>query len=285
MIIHDGQNIPPFPKIRGELANIRYPCYLEEKLDGEANVYYNNHLISKSSGKIRTGFPVTNHLNTMFQGDIVILGELYWEEGKFGALYKFLSNQKSDKLKFGIFDCITKELDGKPYEERREWLLERFTPLLIHDVPYCHIIPTEYCENEAQLRNTIVRNKTDGYEGLVAKNSDSILTSNGKIIETQTGWVKLKHKFTDDLELVELDPVLERGEVLYKGIRVGVKIVNKYKKLVKVGDKLEIEHQGVLTGGSLRHPVFRGKIVWKDCARVKFYNRRFKCYIMSEKQY
>lgn len=257
MKVVSGSNIPAYPKIRGDLANIHYPCYLETKLDGEANVYFSGYLISKSSGKIRYDFPVTAHLKPQFDDKTVLFGELYWEEGMFGALYDLLSHANDKDLKYGIFDVGHQNIDGATYEERREWLLQRFTP-----TPFCRMIDTQYCESRTELDAALKANKQNGYEGMVVKNADSILISNGQVIITQTGWVKLKHKFTDDCVLCSLDPTLERGEVqLQSGRTCGVKIVNKYKKHVKVGDVLEIEHQGILSGGSLRHPVYRGKKV------------------------
>ena len=43
------------------------------------------------------------------------------------------------------------------------------------------------------------------------------------------------------------------------GRGVGVKVCNKDKALLKVGDDVKIEHQGVLSNGGLRHPVFKGR--------------------------
>ena len=50
-------------------------------------------------------------------------------------------------------------------------------------------------------------------------------------------------------------------EVVVGSKIVGCKLVNKYKPFVKIGDTVEIEHMGVLSGGGLRHPVYRGKVV------------------------
>ena len=276
MKILNSVAIPRFPKIRGKLSAIRYPCYVEVKLDGEANIYTNGVLVSKSSGKVRSNCPITDTLSQIFDERTILFGELYYGDGKFGDLYKFLSNQKSDDLNFAIFDVYHPTLNGD-YEWRRQWLLGMTYDKMLGEHSFLRneffnepvrprghtyrtkvkIMPTRYAEDKAHLDILVELSKHRGYEGVVVKNGSSMLyTPHGSLLETQTGWVKVKHKTTCDLKLVMLDPVKERGEVDYKGRNVGVKIPFKYKQHLKVGDIVEIEHQGELSGGSVRHPVF-----------------------------
>ncbi|MDD5496765.1 MAG: hypothetical protein PHP46_06705, partial [Candidatus Omnitrophica bacterium] len=67
-------------------------------------------------------------------------------------------------------------------------------------------------------------------------------------------------------------PAQERIEVLvHNGANskpVGVKVMNKVKATLKVGDIVEIEHQGILSQGGLRHPVFV-RLREDKCASVK----------------
>ena len=80
-----------------------------------------------------------------------------------------------------------------------------------------------------------------------------------------TDWVKIKKKDQSVFQVVYIDPVLERIEVRVitnEGLtakRVGVKVVTKQKAKLKVGDWVTVEYYGILEGGSLRHPVFRGR--------------------------
>ena len=50
--------------------------------------------------------------------------------------------------------------------------------------------------------------------------------------------------------------VMVRSASCPLGRVVGVKLVDKYKSRVKIGDVVTIEHQGILSGGGLRHPVY-----------------------------
>jgi ATP-dependent DNA ligase len=189
----------------------------------------------------------------------MLFGELYWGEGKAGALYDFLSHQKDDNLKFAIFDAYNPALSNATYEDRREWLTSNVYPHLKNS--NVGVIKPFYIEDNIELERLIASNREDGFEGIVVKNRDSMLFNSTTMIETQLGWVKVKHSFTSDCVVVEIDPQLERMEVDCNGRRVGVKLVNKYKPFVHVGNTVEVEHMGVLVNGGLRHPVFRGKVV------------------------
>ena len=71
-------------------------------------------------------------------------------------------------------------------------------------------------------------------------------------------WVKMKKREMVQCEVWKIDPVLERIEVRVVGGSkdIGVKVPNKIKFKLNVGDLVEIEHMGVLSKGGLRHPCF-----------------------------
>jgi len=265
MQITTNQAIPSYPKIVGNEANISYPCYAEIKLDGEANVYYNESLTSKASGKIRRDFPVVRTLSWIMHEiglpNAMLFGELFWGEGKAGALYDFLSHQKDDNLRFCIFDIYDPTLDGKGYEERREAMISILDSKAYADQDKVLMTKPHYLEVPNDLLALIASNKLQGWEGLVVKNKDSVLYANGSMIMNQTGWVKIKHKATGDYVVSHIDPIQERMDVNVNGRLVGCKLVNKYRPFVHVGDVVEITHMGILSNQGLRHPSFTGKIV------------------------
>lgn len=262
----------PYPKIRGDARFITYPCYAEVKIDGEANVYAKGMLMSKASGKIRTDFHVTNLLQQIVDDDTILFGELYWGEGKAGALYDFLSHANDDHLNFTIFDAVHPSIYKAPYEDRKEWIINN---ILNHKLWQYHskhiwqyhskhigrvaITRPLYIKSKEELDTLIAENKAKGWEGLVIKEINSVLYTD-HLIEQQILWTKIKHKYTGDYEVATIDPYQERMEVLVGSRKVGVKLVNKYKPFIKVGNIVEIEHQGVLSGGGLRHPAFFGKV-------------------------
>ena len=245
----------PFPELRKDLRGMRYPAYVEPKLDGELNWFMPDkdepHLINKS-GKIRYSFPIAYELSSI---NVKLLGELYWRGGTAGALYEFLKHQTDDELKFMAFDVDL----PLPYLERHKWLVEN-----VRGMPHVITPLSVMALNEAQVYELYKQYADDmHYEGAVVKSFDS------RLIMGVCPWVKIKKKDNLDLMIVAIDPTLERIEVqvpvdavqvMAYGKKLshtcGVKVPNKIKATLKVGDIVEIEHQGILSKGGLRHPVF-----------------------------
>ncbi|MDD5428765.1 MAG: hypothetical protein PHI58_06005 [Candidatus Omnitrophica bacterium] len=245
MLISKGDR-QAFPELRGDLRAIRYPAYVEPKIDGELNWFIPGtqfpYLINKS-GKIRYSFPITKELSHINKR---LLGELHWQDGKAKALYDFLEHQTDNELNFAVFDVDL----PLPYLDRHKWLIEN-----ISTTKHVNVVLAIMALNKDQaieLYNKYVDEM--GYEGAVIKSIDS------RFIMGVSPWVKLKNKETLDLKIVSIDPTQERIEVLvHNGASskpVGVKVMNKIKATLKVGDIVEIEHQGILSKGGLRHPVF-----------------------------
>jgi hypothetical protein len=207
-----------------------YPCYAEVKLDGEFNMYRNGTLTNRS-GKVREWNCLPN-----VPPDVTLLGELHYGEGKWGQLYDLLSRENKDDLHFTAFDIVNGML---PYAARR-------TELLRLNIPTS---TSYYCHNEESAENAFNNAVADGYEGVVYKVPFTLLINGG--------WVKRKKKETADLEVIGVDPTSERIEVRVNDSTTGgVKCPYRYKRSISVGDIVEVEHQGMLTGGGMRHAVF-----------------------------
>ena len=246
MLISKGDR-QAFPELRGDIRAIRYPAYVEAKCDGELNWFKpDKECLINKSGKIRYSFPITKELSHIKHK---LLGELYWGDGKAGALYEFLKHQTDDELKFMVFDV---DIPGT-YFERRMWLIEHISP-----TPHVRIVDA----SRALTKDNIEPNYDYyvhclRYEGIVVKSGDS------RLIMGICPWVKMKNKETSDLPVAYIDPTLERIDVWVQlsddnhiGKMCGVKVMNKVKATLKIGDIVEIEHQGILSQGGLRHPVF-----------------------------
>jgi len=262
----DGKTIN-FPQLRGSLAGLRYPVLAEIKYDGEFNyiVLKNKDLYTINKyGTMRRDFPALNAIGELLDklevDSVVLVCEVYWNEGKLGALYELLSHKKDDDIKLCIFDII--ELNGdnlKDYSliDRKEILLD----LKLGNTPRCLV-----CEDKTEVTMAFDSTVSQGYEGIVVKALD------GGFISGPCSWVKIKKKDRTDYPVVVIDSIKERIEVAVPTpmdtlgkigkIHVGVKAPNRYKKHIKLGDMVTIEHQGVLKSGSLRHPVLIPKKGW-----------------------
>ena len=258
-----------YPQLRGTTASITYPAIAELKIDGELNyirIEDKPYTINKY-GTMRRDWPAINDIDKELTSNgvssAVLVSELYWDEGKLGALYDLLSKKKDNAVKLSVFDVI--EINGedmreKPLVERKE---------MLHAIgvgawtPKCWVI-----EDKDDLEARFQEAMQMGYEGIVAKGLDS------KFQHGPCSWTKLKYKDQNDCAVVLIDPVKERIEIIYispdpaiqnsvRTVHVGVKAPNSYKKHIKLGDLVTIEHQGVLASGSLRHPTLVAKKEWK----------------------
>jgi ATP-dependent DNA ligase len=255
MKITTGQPIG-YPELRGNPSCIRFPAFSELKLDGEFE-----HLVIKGgvaslinkSGKTRTECNITNEAVNL--PDMTLVGELHYEGGKRGDLYKLLANAKSDLLHFTAFDIISLNglnVKNLPLIGRKEMLLEN-CPTTKH----IHISEVILLNNENDLKVVMKQAVERGFEGVVLKNID------GPYMEGSCSWVKIKNKDETDYPIVFVDPTLERIEIEVKSEgdgktrvkNVGVKCLNGFKKDINVGDIASVEHQGILSEGGLRHPV------------------------------
>jgi ATP-dependent DNA ligase len=263
-----------FPELRGNLRSLRFPCFGEIKLDGEATaIFYQNGSCwtSNKYGTTRTEWSKLDEIAELCEAKGIekatFIAELYLGDGKAGALYGLLSNKDNDKLNISVFDV--QRLDNSqdiiaPMNliERREALAEVFSGSGL-------LLPTKVISSKEDAEQFFHdATEIDGYEGIVLKNFD------GRFIAGPCDWVKLKKKDQTEYKVDNIDLTKERMDVLVpivgnikpgtqvlctpRGnfIKVGVKLTNKDKKGLSVGDTVVIEHQGVLDSGSLRHPVF-----------------------------
>lgn len=269
MIISKG-NTQDFPKLRGDISGLRYPVYVEPKIDGELDWYVPccedeaGYLINKS-GKIRSDCPIVKELDAMLPIDQWpcptngLLGELHWGDGKKGQLYEFLSHQKDDDLRFTVFDV---DMPGT-YEERIAWLVKHIPSWT--STGHVRLITNNRADNKAEVMELYKcwtqDSEEGGYEGIVVKSADS------RLIMGPCSWVKMKEFQSCECTITSIDPSRERIEVdpcQYmnnpigrKPVRVGVKVPTVEKIKLRVGDIIEIEHLGILDSGALRNPVYK----------------------------
>ncbi len=255
---------PPSPELRGSLGALKFPAFAEIKLDGEFNFVHINKMQSfcvNKYGTVKTEFKTLNVLADEVRSKVssaTLLAEVYFGDGKAGRLYDLLSNKKSETLGIYVFDVLEiagKDLRNATLIDRKEYLHD----LLGGMECSCKVV-TNKDEATAYFHSA---SKADSYEGVVLKPLES------KLIFGPCDWVKLKWKDQSDYEVLLVDPTLERIEIKApiankpgEFIAVGVKAPNRYKKYIKAGDMVSIEHQGVLESSSLRHPVLLARKEW-----------------------
>jgi len=247
---------------------LRYPAILQPKLDGEFNYAYlgeKSYLVNKS-GVARYDWPKLDEIASKVGHDSILVGELIWALGGKGCLYELLAHRLSDELDFRAFDIVRHKgeniLDW-PLIDRIELLSHLQIPQVSH-----YLVNSDASVgkgDETRMGTLELFAMLAGpYEGVVVKSTDS------RYITGPCEWVKLKAKDISAFPVIFIDPVRERIEIAVptpvtppgsiNTKRVGVKVTDVDKKSLVMGDMVKIEHQGILVGGGLRHPVYKGKV-------------------------
>lgn len=269
-----------FPELRGNLANLRWPCFAEIKYDGEATLigFHDAAPIPiftcNKYGTMRKEWSKLDQIADILRDKgikrAMFLAELIYGKGKLRDLYNLLSHKYDDSLNLKIFDVCFIESEEETMHAEQTQLIERKEKLgkIFEATPYLPDIKlvNNKDEAEAYFSNCIYA----GYEGIVLKSLE------GFLISGPCDWVKRKFKDRTEYTINRIDTTRERIEILIplplnqvsKSVQskicssgfwyvvCGVKVINRYKKYLKVGDRVLIEHQGVLDSGSLRHPVY-----------------------------
>jgi ATP-dependent DNA ligase len=242
-------------KIRGSIANMRWPAWGSVKYDGEYTWMYRNgdtmYTVNKY-GRIR----VPGKYNNLFRNchkveadSFILLGELHYHGGKNGDLYGLLKNKTHEDLSFSPFDIWM----YNDYPVHRWKCIERLE--LMEEIHVVDRAAGWLLRDLADAYELFENSVRVGYEGIVVKDLNSKL-SRGDLNQ----WVKMKYKDTNNLPVTMVDHVKDRIEVSHNGKIVGVKVSRANRRYLSPGMLVKIEHQGVLPSGSLRHPVFKGPI-------------------------
>lgn len=256
----------PFPELRGDMNSVLLPAFCDIKYDGELNLFEkmgDKGVLINKYGTTREDCPITEDLNRIFKDHqgVRILGELVIEDGKNGDLYKMLSKKMDDNLKFMAFDMpmFTNE-DGVNAHASADLLVrkEALIDFIQGQSTNVGVARTFYVDTAAEIQNIFNQVVNLGYEGIVIK------YAGGEFKNGPMPWCKMKMKDQTEYEVTLIDKVKDRIEVAIPDANgnitmCGVKAVSQQKALLKLGDKVIIEHQGVLSKGALRHPVLIGR--------------------------
>jgi len=258
------------PKLRGNpIGIIPGQCVAQVKYDGEFNMLYTDagqiHLVNKY-GRCRFNCAFLDKYR--FPENSQFMCELVYGEGYWGDLYKFLSHKDDDDaLDIKIFDVLRlsgENMVKKSCFERIQALRHVNLTTSLNSLvffPFNIPLATTAIIDASKIGTFFSEFVAAGYEGIVVKNINEQLSL------PTTNWVKMKSHDQSDFKIVEIDSIKERitvGVEIFgnaSAIWVGVKVMDKDKATLKVGDLVTIEHQGILPSGSLRHPVYLGKAV------------------------
>jgi len=245
---------------------IKFPCYIQPKIDGVRAVYTNNKLYSRNTNQ----FPNLENIRDELKAancDLVLDGELYTDEVPFGELvglvkkqeHSAIEKEKAAKIKYLVFDYIKNE----KFSQRIDTLNKFFD-----DNKFNHIrlLKTEDCKTKEDSENFLAQFISQGHEGLILRNKSGLYHENKRSEDLQ----KYKKFKDDEFEIVdykagtgkEADCVIwvcktkqgktfrARPEGAYED---RIKMLKKAKS--QIGKFLTVRFQELTTDGIPRFPV------------------------------
>jgi ATP-dependent DNA ligase len=246
--------------------DIKFPCYVQAKLDGVRCIFKNGILTSRQ-GKV---FPNMEHIvNDLKDVELVLDGELYSDTLTFQQFVGLVRKKKHNaaekvllrQVKYWVYDCV----NDKPFSERNAALREMFVNHE-HLYPFVQRLNTEECKTKSELKGFHDRYVADGKEGLIIRNSAGLYQLAARSKDLQ------KYKEFEDAEFTVVE--FTDGEGSEKGLVIWVcETEDKKKFSVRprgthedraelfndaesyVGKKLTVRYQELTEDGIPRFPV------------------------------
>lgn len=184
-----------------EESKVRYPCFVQPKIDGMRCLKEGSKMISRKNKPIET----MNHIAQELQDVPISLdGELYADESfqRNMELIKKYRPGESEEVKYHVYDLVDTELSfGQRYEKLKE-LIHNHQP---HNIV---LVPTFEINSKEELLKYHKKFLAEGYEGTMVR-----LNSGGYDVNKRSSNL-LKYKDFQDLvcTIVDVEPSEKRPD-------------------------------------------------------------------------
>jgi len=169
------------------MDKIKYPCYIQPKLDGMRSLNEDNSFTSRTGKAIET----LSHINVDNKG-YVIDGELYAHGISFQENMKLIKKYRkgeTEKVKYHVYDIVS----DLPFIERSNILMELFK-----DSDQVELVPTFEINSKEELIKAHSEFISQGYEGTMIRH-----TNEGYMVNKRSSQL-LKYKdFLDEVYIVQ----------------------------------------------------------------------------------
>lgn len=202
--------------------NIKFPCYVQPKLDGVRCIYTDSTYNSRQGKKFTTLDQFTEECSILEDGvGAPPDGEVYAhnddafmaaamteakeeakekdsEDGKISSFQSIIAAVKKKRestkfLKYHIYDLVD---ENKTFEERNKLLKDFFAKM--EKPQYLVLVPTYECKNEADIVKYHNQFVQEGYEGVIIRNKDGKYTLKHRSKDLQ----KWKYFKDEEFEIV-----------------------------------------------------------------------------------
>ena len=146
-------------KFKEEKRKVKYPCYVQPKLDGMRCLGKDDYMNSRDNGEIET----MDHIMSELEGIQEYLdGELYCHGLSFQENMKLVKKKRPESVnvRFRVYDMISDE----PFIDRYLALTE-----IVKNLKYVELVPTFIINNEEDLKKFHIQFLAEGYEGTMVR--------------------------------------------------------------------------------------------------------------------
>ena len=178
-----------------ESHKVKYPCYVQPKLDGMRALYNRANIISRKGKLIETINHITEDIGESTHQ--ILDGELYAHGISFQENMKLVKKYRpgeTERVMFHVYDLVS----DKPFSERIELLHE----IVENNYPTVKIVETYLVSDEAQLKNFHQQFIGEGYEGTIVRHSNAGYAINKR----DTQLLKYKDFIDEAYEVVDIVP-------------------------------------------------------------------------------
>ena len=251
-------------------SEIKFPCYVQPKLDGVRCVVVGNKLYSRNGNRFPVLPHIENELKIYNKNNLILDGELFTDDINFekivGLVKKYKKSEEDEtnslKIYLNVFDYIDKQL---PFSKRLINLNEFFEKN--KNMKYIRQVKTEECPQEKNIEEFLEKYTKEKYEGLIIRNKSGLYEENTRSVNLQ----KLKKFIDEEFEIIDYttpDQGKEVGCVIWicktkEGKKFNVRPSGNYqerKKLYReakkyIGKMLTVRYQELTNGHVPRFPV------------------------------
>lgn len=180
---------------------IKYPCYVQPKLDGLRCLATKDGLYSRQGKPFKAMAHIADALIIVFSRypDLILDGELYSHEIDFQSIISGTkrdeSNELTSKIEYHVYDCIE---SNKSYKDR----LSLLDNVIDVDTKVIKLVQTEYISQEDDVPYWHDKFVEDGYEGIMLRNAAGVYTPDKRSYDLQ----KVKSFKDDEFKIVAVRP-------------------------------------------------------------------------------
>lgn len=182
-----------------EMHKIKYPCFIQPKLDGMRALGNVQGMMSRTGKPIVTVDHILRsieHLNEIVDGELYAHGLSFQENIK---LIKKYREGETEKVHYHVYDLV---MDA-PFQERYDLLTE-----LMEDVPNVEVVKTIMVFDEDEIKFWHSQFIEEGYEGSIIRWGDAPYKCNGR----SSNLLKYKDFIDITAEIIDIEPMEKRPE-------------------------------------------------------------------------